>query len=91
MASDHLEFVSMPKCLKCEVSMSKSEEEWSTGYASLRQYVSANQDALVPATYVDQRGFKLGLWLITQRKIGGRLVPKRHKLLEQQGVIFDLL
>ena len=90
MTSGHLKCVTMPKCLICGVSMSKSEEEWSTGYASLRQYVSANQDALVPATYIDHKGFKLGLWLITQRRTGDRLMPKRHKLLEQQGVIFDL-
>lgn len=69
--------------------MSKGDSEWNEGYANLKKYVSANRDANVPAAYVSSNSFKLGIWLLSQKRIGTSLPPKRLRLLQDQGVVFN--
>jgi superfamily II DNA or RNA helicase len=48
------------------------DEAWEQGYAALQRYVSANGNALVPATYTDESGFPLGSWVNVQRARYGK-------------------
>jgi hypothetical protein len=69
--------------------MSSSDAEWNEGFKHLRKYVSENRDANVPVSYVNHDGYKLGLWLLAQKRSGTRLGERKVKLLRQQGVALE--
>ncbi len=66
--------------------MNNSDSVWNEGFSHLKKYVSANRDANVPASYVCDDNYKLGLWLLAQKRSGVRLGERKVKLLRQQGV-----
>ncbi|OBF65975.1 helicase [Mycobacterium sp. 852002-51971_SCH5477799-a] len=59
-------------------------DKWPEGFARLEAYVERNGDALVPKSYVDERGYSLGSWVGTQRAYyrKGILAANREELLE---------
>jgi len=69
--------------------MSSSDAEWNEGFRNLRKYVSENRDANVSVSYVNHDGYKLGLWLLAQKRSGTRLGERKVKLLRQQGVALE--
>jgi hypothetical protein len=69
--------------------MSSSDAEWNEGFKNLRKYVSENRDANVPVSYISHDGYKLGLWLLGQKRSGTRLGERKVKLLRQQGVVLE--
>ena len=69
--------------------MSSSDAEWNEGFKHLRKYVSENRDANVPVSYISHDGYKLGLWLLGQKRSGTRLGERKVKLLRQQGVVLE--
>ena len=42
-------------------------EQWEKGFSQLREYITQHGDAMVPDRYVSTDGFKLGVWVRTQR------------------------
>jgi len=60
------------------------EAAWKEGFASLLKYVEKHGDALVPASYKDPDGYKLGGWVNSQCRRGnrGKLSPERKARLE---------
>jgi len=62
-----------------------NESIWQKGFAHLRDYIKAKGDALVPATYKTENGFRLGQWVRVNRKAiqERRLCKERRKALEQ--------
>lgn len=69
--------------------MSSSDEEWNEGFKHLRKYVSENRNANVSVSYVSPDRYKLGIWLLAQKRSGARLGERKVKLLRQQGVAID--
>jgi hypothetical protein len=65
------------------------DAEWNQGFAELKKYVSAHRDANVPAAYISSSNFKLGIWLLTQKRVGTRLAPRKLRLMQDQGVVFS--
>ena len=58
---------------------------WVERFKRLCEYVKREGNARVPASYVEKDGFKLGLWVMSQREMykHQRLSRKRQKILEQ--------
>jgi superfamily II DNA or RNA helicase len=62
---------------------------WDEGFDHLEKYFAHNGTARVPASYVDSEGFRLGTWVVTQRRayisgqngpIGQLTRPRIHQL-----------
>ena len=64
------------------------ERQWLQGCAEAKAFYAANGHLNVPAKYETHDGFKLGVWLGSQRtnKKFGRLSEKRIQTLEQMGI-----
>lgn len=58
-------------------------DKWPEGFSRLQAYVERNGDALVPQSYVDDEGYRLGNWVGTQRAFHrkGTLAANRVELL----------
>jgi len=66
-------------------------DPWQTCYDELLQYKEENNDVNVPVNYRGEN--KLGNWISSQRKAysKGKLSPKKVKLLEDIGFIFNIV
>ncbi|MBY0110242.1 MAG: Helicase associated domain protein [Candidatus Babeliaceae bacterium] len=42
-------------------------DEWNKGFEHLTKYIEQNKNASVPTDYINSEGFKLGIWICTQR------------------------
>lgn len=64
------------------------ERQWLQGCSEAKAFYDANGHLNVPAKYETPNGFKLGVWLGSQRtnKKFGRLSEKRIDTLEQMGI-----
>jgi hypothetical protein len=64
---------------------STAVDRWPEGFRRLQTYVERYGDALVPQTYVDKKGYRLGNRVGTQRAYHrrGQLTAGRVKLLEE--------
>ena len=68
------------------------EASWNEYYSSACQYYGQNGNLLVPATYIDSNGLKLGQWISKQRAyyLGkakrGRITKERIRKLELIGM-----
>lgn len=60
------------------------EEQWEEGFEHLVDYVEETGTARVPVKYIDDSGFTVGAWVISQRQLGkrGDLDSARMKRLE---------
>jgi superfamily II DNA or RNA helicase len=60
-------------------------DKWPEGFGRLETYVERYGDALIPQTYEDDEGYRLGNWVGTQRAYHrrGKLAANRVKLLER--------
>ena len=60
-------------------------DKWPEGFSRLQAYVELYGDALVPQSYVDDEGYRLGSWVGTQRAFQrkGTLAADRVRLLEK--------
>ena len=61
------------------------EQAWKAGFRQLEAYKAENGDCLVPQGYETADGFKLGMWVSTQRqkyqgKNSGLSEPQRSRL-----------
>ncbi len=56
---------------------------WEQAYDVLRRYVEKNGTSRVPAKYIDEDGFKLGVWVGTQRQKKSHLSKDRIEALEK--------
>jgi hypothetical protein len=61
---------------------SKFKDQWETGFSALKRYSEEEGDCLVPAKFISQDGFKLGIWVGTQRKGKASLAFDRKNRLE---------
>jgi superfamily II DNA or RNA helicase len=61
---------------------SPKDEAWEIGFAHLCDYVSIYGNCLTPETYIQPDGYKLGSWLISQRKRREKMIPERQAQLE---------
>ncbi len=61
------------------------EAKWNEGFKCLCQYVKREGNARAPRRYIQKNGYKLGLWVMSQRQQyqQGRLPKRRQKALEQ--------
>lgn len=64
--------------------------EWRTGLLSAKSFYKTNGHLVVPAVYIDDNDFRLGQWLITQRRLynNGELPQKRIAQLSELGMIW---
>lgn len=56
--------------------------DWEEGFSQLERYVEKMGDARVPQSFVTENGFRLGVWVTTQRRKRMSLATERKKLLE---------
>jgi hypothetical protein len=57
---------------------------WEKGYTTLKNYIESHGDSRVSAKYITEEGYKLGIWVTTQRrnKVLNKLPPERVQRLE---------
>ena len=82
----------LANCLRLflfEGMMMVGESEWNEGFKHLRKYVAINKDGNVPVAYICDDKYKLGIWMLAQKRSGLRLGEKKVKLLRQQGVTLE--
>lgn len=73
-------------------SWTPRSNSWETGYLQLEAYTEKNGNCLVPAKYKLPSGYKLGMWLSTQRLNPTRLSPEQRLRLEAlEGWTWDVL
>jgi hypothetical protein len=67
-----------------------SSKEWRAGLLATKKYYDTNGHLIVPALYVDEDGFRLGQWLIVQRRHynNHELPPKKIQKLEELGMLW---
>ncbi len=56
--------------------------QWEEGFIQLIEFVNREGHALVPTLYINERGFRLGRWVSTQRKILYKIPPDQKEKLE---------
>lgn len=67
----------------------RTDYGFERGYASAERYVAMNGHLQVPSNYVDEDGFKLGIWLKNQRSKGNDLALERRQRLEALGLRWE--
>lgn len=74
-----------------DIVWSPSKSVWNAGYDSLKRFVQANHTADVPGKYIDENGFKLGVWITNQRSLkrSGKLSAERIDRLNNIGFIWN--
>lgn len=63
--------------------------QWEAGFEALKNYKSDYGHCLVPTMYVNQSGYKLGVWVSEQRSRRFRLDNVRLQRLDEIGFIWD--
>jgi len=68
------------------------ESSWEDGLQRLEQYTKEHGDSLVPYSYEEKDGVKLGIWVDTQRTIyrKGSMSEERHRRLNELGFAWYL-
>ena len=66
---------------------------WTMNFQRLTAYAEKHGHVLVPRTYVAPDGFKLGIWINSQRKAKskGRLSRKQIAKLDEYGFVWDAI
>jgi hypothetical protein len=67
------------------------EDRWQRGLAAARSYVETHGDLRVPAKFVTDDGFALGVWISGNRqdRDRGKLSPERLIALDALGITWD--
>lgn len=66
-------------------------DRWLYGFERLKEYVSINGHALVPIKYETDDGYKLGVWVSSQRNKKNKHIQERYDLLESvQGWVWSV-
>lgn len=71
------------------------EQKWNDFYLSAKKYYEKNGDLVVPASYIDENGLKLGRWICQQRNYyykkseRGTISEERIKKLEAIGMVWN--
>lgn len=60
-------------------------DRWNYGFDKLKEYVNENGHALVPYKYITRDGYKLGVWVGSQRSRKDKHTQERRELLESLG------
>jgi len=82
---------SMPLQPACSVR----EQNWLDNYQSAKKYAEKKGDLLVPAGYVDENGFRLGVWVSNLRAArktrpeSFQVTPEHIKMLDAIGMQWD--
>jgi predicted helicase len=64
-------------------------EQWEQGMKELSTYKEGHGDCLLAAKYITGSGYKLGVWVSTQRSKKDKLTPEQVQRLEELGFIWD--
>ena len=67
-------------------------DKWPEGFSRLQAYVELYGDALVPQSYVDDEGYRLGAWISQQRLRYGKNTldaDRVHRLEEVRGWVWN--
>lgn len=71
------------------------DSQWYIGYSFAKEYFNINGNLLIPSDYITPSGFKLGIWIQTQRKLkkGERQydIQSKIELLDSIGMVWDFL
>lgn len=65
------------------------EEQWEQGFQEAEEYYRTNGNLRVAINYVSNNGYKLGVWIRSQRK-QEKLTPAQVERLAQIGMIWDV-
>jgi superfamily II DNA or RNA helicase len=65
------------------------EQQWEEGYEVLKTYQSIHGHCRVPAKYKTEAGYKLGVWVGTQRQSKESLSAERKARLEALGFVWN--
>jgi superfamily II DNA or RNA helicase len=66
------------------------EDAWDAGFAALNRFIEREGHCFVPKRYVED-GYRLGLWLNTQRVTKELLPEDRVKKLDSINIVWDVL
>ena len=66
------------------------EVKWSYGFDQLKKYLQNNVNSLMPGSFIDDDGFKLGQWVRSQRNRKDLSQEKRLKLESLEGFLWNL-
>lgn len=71
------------------------DNQWHTGYLFAKEYYNIYGNLLIPSDYITPSGFKLGIWIQTQRKLKKEKkqydIQSKVELLDSIGMIWDIL
>jgi len=67
-----------------------ADNRWEKGYSILVEFASRNGNCLVPSKHI-QNGFKLGVWVGTQRTKKSKLSQEKINRLNNLGFVWDAL
>ncbi len=64
------------------------EKRWATGYEYAKRFYEENGHLNVPQCYVTEDGYKLGIWIETQKvsNKNGKLAQSKINMLEEIGI-----
>ena len=62
--------------------------QWDQGYQAQQDYWAREKHYAVPAKF-QENGFKLGVWVGTQRTKAEQMTPERKQKLDSLGFIWD--
>ena len=63
-------------------------EKWEAGFSALHNYKEENGDCLVPRAHATKDGYRLGVWVHTQRKNRTQLGDDRLNRLDKLGFVW---
>ncbi len=66
-------------------------EQWEGGFELLKKYMHREGHCLVPYSFIDSSGFRLGVWARSQREKKERLTRERRDRLSSLGFSWDPL
>ena len=69
----------------------RHEALWEEGFEYLGAYVSEHGHCKVPFSHVTADGYRLGVWVNTQRIQEGHMSPERKARLDALGFVWDAL
>ena len=67
------------------------EEAWNRGFAYLKTYHKEHNDCLVPSKFETSDGYKLGVWVGSQRTRRNKLTAEKIKRLDELGFAWNLI
>ena len=85
----HLSEVKIKRLDALEISWNTHEDKWEQGFTELATFKELNGHCMVPAKMITKHGYKLGVWIGSQRRNRVKLTQDKVRRLESIGFNWD--